>query len=142
MEWVETTGRSIEEALEFALDQLGVDEADAEYEVLEEPKTGLFGRMRTEARVRARVRPTTPRQKDERRGRGRKAGGSKAAAPSADRKKTKREPEVTETESEPVPAASAAERESSGSEVPMADQGAVAASFVQGVLDRFGATDA
>lgn len=147
MEWVETTGRSVEEALEFALDQLGVDEADAEYEVLEEPKTGLFGRMRTEARVRARVRPTTPRQKEERRGRGRKAGGSKGAATpsSADRKKTKREPEVTETESaesDAVPAASAAERSSSGLEVPMADQGAVAASFVQGVLDRFGATDA
>lgn len=145
MEWVETTGRSVEEALEFALDQLGVDEADAEYEVLEEPKTGLFGRMRTEARVRARVRPTTPRQKDERRGRGRKAGGgSKAPAGSntAERKKTKREPDVTETESDAVPAASAVERESTGTEVPMADQGAVAASFVQGVLDRFGATDA
>ena len=41
MEWVETTGRTIEEALDAALDELGVDEDDVEYEVLEEPKSGL-----------------------------------------------------------------------------------------------------
>lgn len=80
MEWVETTGKTIEEAKDAALDQLGVDEQDAEFEVLEEPRTGLFGRTRGEARVRARVRPTQPRPKVERRdrrGRGAgRAGGS------------------------------------------------------------------
>jgi spoIIIJ-associated protein len=69
MEWVETTGNTIEEAKEAALDELGVDEQDAEFEVLEEPKTGLFGRVRSEGRVRARVRPTAPRPKEERRDR-------------------------------------------------------------------------
>lgn len=64
MEWVETTGKSIEEAKEFALDQLGVDAADAEFEILSDVKTGLFGRVKAEARVRARVRPTQPRPKD------------------------------------------------------------------------------
>ena len=44
MEWVETTGRTIEAALDAALDELGVDEDDVEYEVLQEPKTGLFAR--------------------------------------------------------------------------------------------------
>jgi spoIIIJ-associated protein len=72
MEWVETTGRTLEEAKEAALDQLGVDEQDAEFEVIEEPRSGLFGRLRTEARVRARVRPTTPRPKAERRDRKRR----------------------------------------------------------------------
>ena len=67
MEWVETTGKSVEEAKDAALDQLGVDEQDAEFEVVEEPRTGLFGRTRGEARVRARVRPTQPRPKVERR---------------------------------------------------------------------------
>lgn len=66
MQWIETTGQSVEEAKEVALDQLGVDETDAEFEVLEEPKPGLFGRTRGEARVRARVRPATPRAKAER----------------------------------------------------------------------------
>jgi spoIIIJ-associated protein len=69
MEWVETTGRTVEEAKDAALDQLGVDEQDAEFDVLEEPKSGLFGRLRQEARVRARVRPTKPRAKVERRDR-------------------------------------------------------------------------
>jgi spoIIIJ-associated protein len=63
MEWVETTGRTIEEAKEAALDQLGVDVTDAEFVMVSEPRAGLFGRMRGEARVRARVRPTSPRPK-------------------------------------------------------------------------------
>lgn len=63
MDWVETTGRSLEEAKEAALDQLGVHEEDAEFVILSEPKTGLFGRTRGEARVRARVKPTQPRPK-------------------------------------------------------------------------------
>ena len=66
MQWVETTGRTIEDAKEVALDQLGIDESEAEFEVLEEPKTGLFGRVRSEARVRARVVPKSPRPKQER----------------------------------------------------------------------------
>ncbi|MFT3852030.1 MAG: RNA-binding cell elongation regulator Jag/EloR [Ilumatobacteraceae bacterium] len=75
MEWVETTARTIDEARELALDQLGVAEDDAEIVVVDEPKSGLFGRLRGEARVRARVRPTQARPKvehrDRRRGRGR-----------------------------------------------------------------------
>src|SRR6516162_6482692 len=72
MEWVETTGRTVEEAKELALDQLGVLEDDAEFDVVEEPRPGLFGRLRGEARVRARVRPTQPRPKTDRRDRKRK----------------------------------------------------------------------
>lgn len=72
MEWVETTGRTVQEAKEKALDELGVDEADAEFEVIAEAQTGLFGRLRSEARVRARVRPSAPRAKEDRRARDRK----------------------------------------------------------------------
>jgi spoIIIJ-associated protein len=72
VEWVETTGRTVAEALDAALDQLGVDEQEAEVQVLEEPQKGLFGRLRVEARVRARVRPARPRPKAERRDRRRR----------------------------------------------------------------------
>lgn len=88
MEWVEFTARTLEEAKELALDRLGVAADDAEFEVLAEPKPGLFGRLRGEARVRARVRPAQARQKvDRRERRPRKAaaatpdGGESAAKP-------------------------------------------------------------
>ena len=77
MEWVEVTGKSVAEAKEAALEQLGVAERDAELIVVTEPKTGLFGRVRGEARVRARVQPVGPRPKRTRRPRdqgGREAG--------------------------------------------------------------------
>ena len=55
MEWVETTGKTVADALDSALDQLGVHEDEVEYELLQEPKSGLLGRR--EARIRARVKP-------------------------------------------------------------------------------------
>lgn len=67
MEWVETTGKTLEEAKGIALDQLGVAEEEAEFDVVEEPRPGLFGLTRGEARVRARVRPRSPRAKNDRR---------------------------------------------------------------------------
>ena len=78
MEWVETTGRTVDEAKSFALEQLGVGEADAEFEVVAEPKIGLFGRLKEEARVRARVQPRYPRSKGERRERRRNRGANAA----------------------------------------------------------------
>ena len=71
MEWVETTAKTLEEAKDLALDRLGVAADEAEFEVLEEPRSGLFGRTRGEARVRARVMPAAVRPKQERRNRGR-----------------------------------------------------------------------
>ena len=67
MEWVEASGKSLAEAKEVVLDLLGVAEDDAEFVVLSEPKAGLFGRMRGEARVQARVRPMAPPPKRGRR---------------------------------------------------------------------------
>src|SRR5438874_8578409 len=96
--------RSIEEAKEAALDQLGVDEQDAEFEVVEEPKSGLFGRLRSEARVRARVVPTAPRPKVERRDRKRgsrerprgeaRSSGRKGQAVTTEQSQGPRQPEV------------------------------------------------
>jgi len=74
MEWVETTGQSIEDAQAKALDLLNVDSADAEIEVLEDVKKGLFGRVKSDARVRARIKPKAPAPKDDRRNR---RGGGK-----------------------------------------------------------------
>ena len=85
MEWVTISAATVEDAKMMALDQLGVAAEDAEIEVVEEPRSGLFGRTRGEAKVRARVKPaavrTTRRERGERRsGRGRdgERGGNPA----------------------------------------------------------------
>ena len=64
---MEASGKSLAEAKEIVLDLLGVAEDDAEFVVLSEPKAGLFGRLRGEARVQARVRPVAPPPKRGRR---------------------------------------------------------------------------
>ena len=83
MEWVETTAKTIEAAREAALDQLGVGADEAEFDVLEEPRPGLFGRSRGEARLRARVRPTPVRPKQERRRKGRSDKSSATSSPTS-----------------------------------------------------------
>ena len=82
MEWVETTGRTIAEALDAALDELGVDEDDVEYEVLEEPKSGFLGRIgSSEGRIRARVKPISREKPGERQ---RRKGGRGSSRPRSD----------------------------------------------------------
>jgi len=78
MEWVETTGRTVAQALDAALDELGVDEDDVEYEVVEEPKGGMFGRR--DARVRARVKPLSREKPGERRRRETRRKGPRTGA--------------------------------------------------------------
>ncbi|MEY2765481.1 MAG: hypothetical protein RL552_386 [Actinomycetota bacterium] len=103
MEWVTITAATVEDAKTLALDQLGVAPEDAEIEVLEEPKPGLFGRMRGEAKVRARVRPTSAREssrrerggeRGERRGgrsRSRGRGGERGGERGGDRRRERSE---------------------------------------------------
>jgi spoIIIJ-associated protein len=68
MEWIEVTGRTVEDAKELALDRLGVVEDELEFEILDEPRAGLFGRIgRTEARIRARVKPLSREKPGDRR---------------------------------------------------------------------------
>jgi spoIIIJ-associated protein len=92
MEWVEFTARTLDEAKDLALDRLGVAADDAEFEVLAEPKAGLFGRLRGEARVRARVRPAQARQKVDRRDRRPRKSEGGDAAPKTPKPKTQGAP--------------------------------------------------
>jgi spoIIIJ-associated protein len=127
MEWVETTGDTLEAAKEAALDQLGVAEDEAEFEVIEEPKQGLFGRTRGEARVRARVKPSTPRGKTERRPRRDKEKGGERREPRQrnDRQRSER------PEREPRPPREKVE-------VDPAVVGQAASEFLSGLVAAFG----
>ncbi len=80
MEWVETTGETVEDAVRAAVNRLGAHEDDVEIEVIAEPGRRLL--RRTEARVRVRMRPKAPPAKRERFRRS-GGGGSASPAPSA-----------------------------------------------------------
>jgi spoIIIJ-associated protein len=142
MDWVEVTGTSVEEATERALDQLGVDEADAEVEVLAEAKTGLFGKLREEARVRARVRPTTPRAKDEGRERRRRTGKAAEAVAPAPAAAPIAVADEADSTSEAAPAArgrgAKVSEQATAPAVPVGDQAAVAKEFLDGLLSIMG----
>lgn len=144
MEWVETTGRTVEEAKEAALDQLGVDEGDAEFDVMEEARSGLFGRVRQEARVRARVRPTSPRPKVDRRERRRRrpdegdelrpsegAGGGGGREPV-----TKVREQRADAVKTPVNVATTVEADEPGAS--REEQADDAKAFLEGLVDAFG----
>ena len=159
MEWVETTGRTIDEAKNAALEMLGVDVDDAEFEILEEPKPGLFGRTRGEARVRARVRPTQVRPKTERRDRrrggrgegsrseggrgegGRERSGSKGprnGGQGGNGNGGERKPRPERAPRPPREAREPREDRPKGDPVDPAVVGAQAVSFLEGVTAAFG----
>lgn len=69
MDWITTSGSSLDEAKSNALDQLGIVADEAEFDVINDVEKGIFGRIKTEAKIRARVRPRQPAPKDDRRSR-------------------------------------------------------------------------
>jgi spoIIIJ-associated protein len=115
----------VEEAKEAALDQLGIDSSEAEFEILEEPKTGLFGRIRGTARVRARVVPKTPRPKQERRPRKArsKSDDAKPAAKAKAAPKTAPKAKAASADTEPAEAAAEAAEPAETSSAPSSSSG-------------------
>src|SRR3954471_23543546 len=78
MEWIEVTGRTVEDAKELALDRLRGVGGELEFEFVREPKAGLFGRIgRTEGRIRARVKPLSREKPGDRRRRRSQKGRSR-----------------------------------------------------------------
>ena len=146
MEWVETTGKTVDEAMDRALAHLGVHRDDAEVEIIEEPKAGLFGRVRGEARVRARVRPSGPRPKRSRRS-GEHGDRPKSSTPRTDRPRPekKTDGEVRRPKERTTPRPAAKERaeksmkgpikeDSMAEGISLAEQGSIAKEFLVGLL--------
>ena len=74
MDWITTTGSSLHEAKSNALDQLGIVADEAEFDVVNDVEKGLFGRVKNEARIRARVKPRQIVEKEDRGNRRRNSG--------------------------------------------------------------------
>ena len=156
MEWVETTGKTVADALDAALDTLGVDDDEVEYEVLEEGRGGFIGRR--EARVRARVRPISrekpgERQRRSRRGRDGAPGGRPAKTPATStgnggrgrggggqrsRPRRRQGGERAPRASAPSGARKESTMEETVSEVSVEEQAHEAETFTRGLVDAFG----
>ena len=109
MDWIVTTGETVEDALENALDELSVTADDVEYEVLQEPKKTLFGFRSTEAQIKTRVRPVAAPAKRERRRPARsekrykaKAHRLKPKSTSGKQKQQRRSPKQQSQEKQPA----------------------------------------
>ncbi|MDH4168005.1 MAG: Jag N-terminal domain-containing protein [Acidimicrobiia bacterium] len=166
MEWVETTGDSITEAKAAAVDLLGIAADEAEFEIINEERKNIFGRVKDQARIRARVRPTKPPPKQERsdRGRGRRrtgeggrssGGGTKSKSQGAGAGKSRRDSAKSdsgrpaETKAKPRPkseparprASSSADADHKGESVTesmsLQRQGEVMSEFLGGMLRAF-----
>ena len=65
-EIIETTGRTVEDALGAALDKLGCGRAEVTYEIVQAPSGGFLGLWgKREARIRVTTRPVIPPQRTE-----------------------------------------------------------------------------
>ncbi len=143
MEWVETTGKTVDEAKELALDQLGVAADEAEFEIVEAPRPGLFGRLRGEARVRSRVRPAELRPKRDRRRRKEKPDEEESVTSEHDQLAGEATPTVA---SAPAPQSRASRPTPDPSQETVPEEpdaspdevGAAAVKFVSGLVEAMG----
>ena len=145
MEWVETTGRTVAEALDAALDELGVHEEDVEFEVLTEPRAGFLGRFGgAEARIRTRLKPISREKPGDRRRRKTRSRGRDENRGSAGERRPDRTPRPARSRRSPDRSerpTNAKPRESEMDEVtavPVERQAEVASDFTRGLVDAFG----
>src|SRR3954452_12548774 len=143
MEWVQTTGRTVDEAVDAALDELGVHAGDVEVEVLEEPKAGFLGRFGgSEARVRVRLKPISrEKPQDRRRGRSKGGGGGGRRNDGGGRPRGRGGPRPTPEK--PARAASRDRGEEAPAvvehdDVPVEEQAEAAEEFVAGLVAAIG----
>lgn len=62
MEWVEFTGKSVDEALDRALDQFETSSDQVDYEVIEKESNGLLGLFSRPAKIRVRLKEQEPEE--------------------------------------------------------------------------------
>jgi len=117
VEWIEVSARTLDEARELALDRLGVVSDELEYEIIDEPRGGLFGLGRTDARIRARVKPLSREKPPDRRRRrtterrpnssSRKPRGSERSRSESPRRDRPEKPDDAAGQAEPASASRA-----------------------------------
>lgn len=140
MEWIEVAGKSVDEAVNKASDTLGVNSKELEYEVINEPKKGVFGIGRNEARIKARVKPISrekPRDKKRDNSKRKSAGGSKKQSPKGTQTKA-RQPKKEEKKMEDSESVEETQEEKKREyAAPMETQAQYAEEFLAGLVKYF-----
>jgi spoIIIJ-associated protein len=140
MEWIEATGKTVNEAVDSALDKLGIHKDEIEYEIISESKKGMFGLGSTDARVRARVKPVSrekPRDKKPRRGNDKRTSSQKKTSTrttKAKSKPTKKDEKMGDEKIEEQEAPVAEKREYAA---PLETQAQYAKDFLGGLVKYF-----
>jgi spoIIIJ-associated protein len=145
MEWVQISAPTEEEALDQALDVLGVPRDEAEWEVLEESRARLGGILgRTETRIRARIKPKS-REKPQPKRRGRERSGRGGDRPGGRKRGSAKRSEDKGGQRRRGDGGGErvnAEHEDDEIEVPLDEQATMVEEFARGLTDAFGALDA
>jgi spoIIIJ-associated protein len=131
MDWIEVTARTVDDAKELALDRLGVVEDELEFEVVDEARKGLFGIARSDARIRARVKPLSREKPNDRKRRRRpnerssRAGGQGSGGRSGSRggKQQPRAASAGPAKAAPVAGAETTSTTNNGAAVPRSTSG-------------------
>ncbi|MEX6429899.1 MAG: RNA-binding cell elongation regulator Jag/EloR [Ferrimicrobium sp.] len=138
MEWIETTGKDLDEAKELALEHLGVEESEIEFEVLDEGRSSFLGFGRKSARIRARLRPSFPNPKRERKPRRPRSSTPETSNDKVEKPRTERvrsekpkEPKKVESEENTTPRVE-------HSEVSRVELANAAQEFLAGLMHEFG----
>ncbi|GMQ93363.1 MAG: hypothetical protein BMS9Abin12_0840 [Acidimicrobiia bacterium] len=148
MEWVEVQGKTVDLAVDVAVQELGLQSReDVEVEIIQEPKVGFLGmggkdaiikvtkapkrrrRRRSRGRSGKTKEPATNRQNsgDGRSGPGRQTQGKQSRKPRQEKQVPKSDEEKSEERSNERP-----------EQAPIEEQAKVAAGFITGLLDAFG----
>ena len=154
MEYVEVRGKTVDVAVEAALEELGIDRDRADIEVIQEPEKGFLGMGGRDAVVRVRARAAQKRRRRRRRG---ERGEGDQNAPrdtnrsggSRNREKTdqpRRQGREGDRDRSRRPADAGTRREHTGNENPakeatevsIEEQTPVVESFLKGLVDAFG----
>lgn len=164
MEYVEVRGKTVDVAVEAALEELGIDRERAEIEVIQEPEKGFLGMGGKDALVRVKARPAQKRRRRRKRGersdndrntndrdskdQGRtQPGGGRGREKS---EQSRRNGNDRSRERRPADATTDSRRENEGrrsneqkstkeaTEVSIEEQTPVVESFLKGLVDAFG----
>ncbi|HJM97348.1 MAG TPA: R3H domain-containing nucleic acid-binding protein [Acidimicrobiales bacterium] len=135
MEWVEVRAENIAAAEELALDQLGVAREDAEFEVVTREENRLFGLKKTEARVRARVKPVDVPSKNGNNQRNRRKKNEKTTN---NKTKTKQSNQTKQQDNKPKRAPNKPKKQLEDREpMPQPEQEIAVIAFLEGIVSNF-----